>query len=77
MTDAGHRAHLAQNVSALLGTECSDAMMNAILGVRENYLAAALDELRQQYGSVTDYLRTHAGLDTARMDALRDLYLES
>jgi len=47
----------------------------AILGVKEEYLAAAFDEVETRYGSIEKYFADGLGIDAAGQQALRDLYL--
>jgi protein-tyrosine phosphatase len=48
----------------------------AILGVKEEYLEAAFDEMESNYGSVENYFADALGIDTAQQEALRRVYLE-
>jgi protein-tyrosine phosphatase len=47
----------------------------AILGVRQEYLEAAFDEMETQYGTMESYFSEALGMDAAQQQALRDLYL--
>jgi protein-tyrosine phosphatase len=47
----------------------------AILGVRQEYLDAAFAEMETQYGTIENYFSEGLGIDAARQEALRDLYL--
>jgi hypothetical protein len=47
----------------------------AILGVRQEYLDAAFAEMETQYGTIENYVTVRLGIDAARQEALRDLYL--
>ena len=48
----------------------------AILGVKKEYLEAAFDQMREEYGSIEKYFAVGLGIDAARQQALRDLYLQ-
>jgi protein tyrosine/serine phosphatase len=50
--------------------------VDTVIDVREVYLDAALEALRSEYGTVSRYLERAAGLDAARLEALRDRLLE-
>lgn len=50
-------------------------LLTPILGVREEYLAAAFDEVRERYGSMEGYLTGGLGLDASVGDALRATFL--
>jgi protein-tyrosine phosphatase len=48
----------------------------AILGVREEYLNAAFDEMQQRYGTVENYFTDGLGIGPAQQQALRATLLE-
>lgn len=77
LTDPVKRARIAESVSRMIHGACNDAMIDAILGVRESYLQRAYDALNEQYGSMTQYLAGAAGLDAQRLARLRDRYLSN
>ncbi len=45
------------------------------LGVREEYLEAAFDEMRTNYGTIENYFSEALGIDAEQQQAIRDLYL--
>ena len=47
----------------------------AILGVKKEYLDAAFDEMETKYGTMENYFSEGLGIDAAKQEALRDLYL--
>ena len=47
----------------------------AILGVKEEYLDAAFDEMETQYGSIEKYFSEGLGVDANQQQALRNLYV--
>lgn len=47
-----------------------------MMEVRQSYLQAAFDTMRQDYGSVDNYLKEGLGIDDALREQLRALYLE-
>lgn len=47
-------------------------MMNA----KELYVSSALDEIKQRYGSITEYCRSAVGLTDGQIQQLKDKYLE-
>jgi protein-tyrosine phosphatase len=51
------------------------AIPRAILGVKEEYLDAAFDEMQTKYGTIEGYFSDGLGIDAAQQQALRDLYL--
>ena len=48
----------------------------AILGVKQEYLEAAFDEVNVKYGTIENYFSQGLGIDASQQKALRDLYLE-
>lgn len=74
MTDPVKRTRIEESVSRMIHGACSEAMIDAILGVRESYLQRAYDALNEQYGSMDGYLAS-AGIDDARLTRLRNRYL--
>jgi protein-tyrosine phosphatase len=51
-------------------------LVDALLGVREEYLDIALDNLQANYGSVIGYLEQAAGLDSQKLVEFRRALLE-
>jgi protein-tyrosine phosphatase len=47
----------------------------AILGVKEDYLDAAFDEMQVEYGTIERYFSDGLGINADRQKALRDLFL--
>lgn len=50
-------------------------LLQPILGVRDSYLDAALDELRSRYGTIENYARAGLGLTEQQIDALRTRFI--
>lgn len=48
----------------------------ASLGVKEEYLNAALDEVQAKYGSIENYFSKALGISANMQDSLRDLFLK-
>lgn len=48
-----------------------------VLSVREEYLAAALEEMQRAFGSMEEYFSTGLGLDTGVQHALRERFLDA
>ena len=44
--------------------------------MQQEYLDAALDEVRQRYKTIDGYFAVGLGLDAATIDRLRDAYIE-
>jgi protein-tyrosine phosphatase len=47
----------------------------AVLGVKPEYLEAALDEMQKKYGSIEKYFSEGLGIDSAGQQALRERFL--
>jgi protein-tyrosine phosphatase len=50
-------------------------LLQPILGVRDSYLDAALDEVRSQYGTIENYARAGLGLTDEQLSTLRDRFV--
>jgi protein-tyrosine phosphatase len=53
------------------------ALLMTVLGVQESYLGAALEQVRESFGSVEDYVTTGLGLSPETVEALRTRLLDS
>jgi len=51
-------------------------LLMPVFGVREEYLEAALDEMRKQFGTIEGYFTEGLGLDTGVLQALRAAFIE-
>ena len=49
----------------------------AILGVKREYLEASFDEMETNYGTIEDYFAEALGIDAAKQQVIRDLYLRT
>ncbi|WP_024357230.1 tyrosine-protein phosphatase [Leucobacter chironomi] len=58
-------------LDALSAKGVNTELLRPILGVRDSYFDAALDEMRSCYGSIDGYARTGLGLTDHQVDALR------
>ncbi|MGC0362139.1 protein-tyrosine phosphatase [Rhodococcus sp. 27YEA15] len=52
-------------------------LIRPLLGVRESYLGAALDEMRIRFGTVEDYLRDGLGLTSEDVAVLRERFTQA
>ena len=46
-------------------------------GVKGEYLEAAIDAVKKEYGSMEDYIRNQLGVTDEKRDQLREKYLEN
>jgi len=53
------------------------SIINAILGVKADYLEAAFDEMLTNYGTIENYFSEALGIDLTMQKDLRNLYLAS
>jgi protein-tyrosine phosphatase len=67
-------AHQEQ-IDAFVAAGGDPTIPPAILGVKAEYLVAALDEMQQQYGTIERYFAEGLGIDAAGQHALRALFL--
>ncbi len=51
------------------------AILEALYGVRRQYLEASFDEMHKTYGSIEKYFSEGLGIDAAGQQALKDIYL--
>jgi protein-tyrosine phosphatase len=47
----------------------------AILGVKKEYLDAAFEQMRKDYGTIEKYFSEGLGVDASQQQALRNIYL--
>lgn len=52
-------------------------LISPLLGVRDNYLAAALDEMRTKFSSIEGYARTGLGLTDDQLRTLRERFTQT
>ena len=64
-------------LAALKAKGVPTELLDPILGVRDSYLDAALDEVRTRYGTIDNYARDGLGLTDPQIDALRRRFTES
>jgi protein-tyrosine phosphatase len=70
-----HRASLAARLGRFMPADQLEAAVDTVIDVREAYLDAALETIREDFGSVPRYLEQAAALDTARLERLRSALL--
>jgi protein-tyrosine phosphatase len=51
-------------------------LLAPVLGVRKEYLDAAIAEMNSKYGAIDEYFATGLGVDSATIDTLRSTYVE-
>jgi len=51
-------------------------LLQPVVGVQDEYLDAALDEMRKRYQTIDGYFTDGLGLDAATIQRLRDAYIE-
>ncbi len=63
-------------LDALSEKGVSTELLQPILGVRDSYFDAGLDELRSRYGTIEGYARSGLGLTEQQVDALRTRFVD-
>lgn len=63
-------------LDALSAKGVDTELLQPILGVRDSYFDAALDELRSRYGTIEGYARTGLGLAEQEVEALRTRFVD-
>ena len=53
-----------------------EPVAKGMMGAKREYIEANFDAIRQQYGSIDNFLRGPVGLDDAKIKALKDKFLE-
>ena len=76
----GFREKLNEKMMAFLGAKLQNDESRAILGAmfeaRAEYLQAAIDELKKQYGSVEAYAEKALGFTKDSLEEMKELLLE-
>jgi protein-tyrosine phosphatase len=62
--------------SMVQGMHISEPVAREMMGARQEWLATTFDAIRQQYGSIDNFLKGPVGLDDAKIRQLRDKFLE-
>jgi protein-tyrosine phosphatase len=69
--------HYAKEIEEFVKAGGEREIIEAILGVKPEYLEAAFDEMEKSFGSIEAYFETGLGIDAKGQEALRALYLAS
>jgi protein-tyrosine phosphatase len=62
--------------SMMQGMHISEPVANELLGAKREYLETNFDAIKQQYGSVDNFLRGPLGLDDGKLKELRKKFLQ-
>ena len=66
-----------QSINAMVGFMHIDKdVATAMLSVKQTYLDATFNAIKQQYGSVDNFLATQLGLNAAKIKQLKAMYLQ-
>lgn len=79
LTNEVNAEKIAKLEAALKAYGYEDAVIaeaQAMAGVKGEYLAAAFEAVKQEYGSISDYIRNQLGVSDEALQQLRDKYLE-
>ncbi|MGN0778051.1 MAG: tyrosine-protein phosphatase [Aristaeellaceae bacterium] len=80
LTNEVYQDAILQTQAALRASGYDDALVQeaqAMVGVKGEYLEAALEAVRQTYGSLDAYIRDQLGVSEEEQQLLREKYLES
>ena len=78
LTNTVYAQEIAQLEAGLRAAGYDDAVVGeaqAMAGVKGEYLQAALDAVKREYGSVEDYIRNQLGVSDGELQQLREKYL--
>lgn len=78
LTNEVYQAEIAGLEVALKNAGYDDAVVGeaqAIVGVKGEYLTAAFDAVKEEYGSIEDYIRNQLGVSDEALHHLREKYL--
>jgi len=64
-----------KHIDAFVAAGGEKGIPEAILGVKQEYLDAAFDEMQTRYGTIENYFAEGLGIDATQQKALKDLYL--
>lgn len=79
MSNEVYRDKIAYLENELKNRGCDDMVIKeaqAMAGVKGEYLTAAFDAVKAEYGSVQDYIKNQLGVSDEKIAKLRDMYLE-
>lgn len=80
LTNAVYQEDIARLEAELQAGGYDEAVVReaqAMAGVKGEYLKAAFDAVKQEYGSIENYLRSQLGLDEEKQQLLREKYLDA
>ena len=80
LTNTVYQEDIARLEAGLKASGYDDAVVGeaqAMVGVKGEYLQAAFDAVKREYGSIEDYIRNQLGVSDEKLQQLRDKYLES
>ena len=79
LTNEVYQAEIAGLEAKLKSAGYDDAVVGeakAIIGVKGEYLTAAFEAVKEEYGSIEDYIRNQLGVSDEARNRLREKYLE-
>lgn len=80
LTNEVYREDIARLEAGLKASGYDEAIVKeapAMAGVKGEYLEAAIDAVKKEYGSMEDYIRNQLGVTDEKRDQLREKYLEN
>ena len=79
LTNEVYKNNIAYLQGELEKRGCDEAVINeaqAMAGVKGEYLTAAFEAVKTEYGSIQDYIKNQLGVSDEDIEKLRDMYLE-
>lgn len=79
MSNEVYRDSIVYLENELKNRGCDDMVIKeaqAMAGVKGEYLTAAFDAVKSEYGSIQDYITNQLGVSDEKIAELRDMYLE-
>ena len=80
LTNEVYQEDIARLEAGLKASGYDEAIVKeapAMAGVKGEYLEAAIDAVKKEYGSMEDYIRNQLGVTDEKRDQLREKYLEN
>ena len=79
LTNEVYKNNIAYLEKELISRGCDEMVIGetqAMAGVKGEYLTAALDAVKEKYGSIQDYIKNQLGVSDEETEQLRNMYLE-
>jgi len=68
--------HVLSSIQEMLGDDNKLAFVREMMGVKQEYLTTALNEIKKNYGTMESYMEEVLGLTSEAREKLKSIYLE-